>query len=386
MPNFYPAQTHPLLTRFVQSLASPVAYGLYRLQVKVSEEDVALLRSLSDQRYILMPNHSNFQDGVVLFLLSARVGQLFNYLVAYDNFRGLLGAFLPRIGAYSIKRGVGDRESILHTLDLLKQPACHMVIFPEGGCSFQNDTVMPFRTGAVQMPLQALNTLAKQGDTLPNFYLIPVSLKYRYTSTMQSTIAESLHQLESTLGIIPPEQDFYPRLRAIGEQVMQNLEREYQITTPPHLDWNQRIEAIKTHVLNYCEQELNIIGSAHLPMREQVYKIQSLLETETQETTAHQKIYRATIRLLNFDAIYDGYVAENPTPERFLDTIIRLEREVFHLDQPPPKGHREVQVKLGNPINLKDYWSAYQEERPRVIEQLTRRVQQVVQDNLSRAC
>ncbi|WP_017304116.1 1-acyl-sn-glycerol-3-phosphate acyltransferase [Spirulina subsalsa] len=383
MPNFYPSQTHPLLTRLVQSLAYPVTYGLYRLHLKVSEEDVALLRSLSDQRYILMPNHSNFQDGIVLFLLSARVGQLFNYLVAHENFRGALGAFLPRIGAYSIKRGVGDRESIAHTLDLLQQPACHLVIFPEGGCSFQNDIVIPFRTGAVQMPLQALNKLAKQGDTLPNFYLIPVSLKYRYTSTMQSTIAESLHQLESTLGIIPPERDFYPRLRAIGEQVMKNLEREYQITRPPHLDWNQRIQAIKTHVLNYCEQALNITGSAHLPMREQVYKIQSLLETETQETAAHQSIYRATIRLLNFDAIYDGYVAENPTPERFLDTITRLEREVFQIDQPPSKGHREVRLKLGTPINLKDYWAAYKAERTTVIEQLTRQVQQAVQENVT---
>ncbi|WP_199316961.1 hypothetical protein [Chroococcidiopsis sp [FACHB-1243]] len=35
-------------------------------------------------------------------------------------------------------------------------------------------------------------------------------------------------------------------------------------------------------------------------------------------------IEKSIKRLLNFDAIYDGYVAENLTPERFLDTLTRL--------------------------------------------------------------
>lgn len=83
-----------------------------------------------------------------MFLLSARLGEVFHYLVAHEAFQGLQGRLLTtRLGAYSIRRGLGDRRSVAQTLELLMQPACRLVVFPEGGCSFQNDTVMPFRGG-----------------------------------------------------------------------------------------------------------------------------------------------------------------------------------------------------------------------------------------------
>ena len=42
-----------------------------------------------------------------------------------------------------------------------------------------------------------------------------------------------------------------------------------------------------------------------------------------------QEFYPDLNRLINFIAIYDGYVGENRSPERFLEVITRIEREVF---------------------------------------------------------
>ena len=86
--------------------------------------------------------------------------------------------------------------------------------------------------------------------------------------------------------------------------------------------------------------------------------------------------------MLNFDAIYDGYVAANPTQERFLDTLTRLEREVFDIDKPPPKGYRQARVKVGELVNLKDFFADYQRDRAGTVNAVMLKIQQAVQNNL----
>ncbi|MCY7393823.1 MAG: 1-acyl-sn-glycerol-3-phosphate acyltransferase, partial [Leptolyngbyaceae cyanobacterium CAN_BIN12] len=93
-------------------------------------------------------------------------------------------------------------------------------------------------------------------------------------------------------------------------------------------------------------------------------------------------VRRSMMRVLNFDAMNDGYVAENPTTERFMDTLTRLEREVFNIDQPAPKGHRVVTLKIGTPINLKDSFTAFQTHKVATVNDLMQRIQRSVQTNL----
>ncbi|MDJ0592057.1 MAG: hypothetical protein QNJ72_19050 [Pleurocapsa sp. MO_226.B13] len=94
------------------------------------------------------------------------------------------------------------------------------------------------------------------------------------------------------------------------------------------------------------------------------------------------QLYDDTLRLLNLDAIYDGYIAENPTQERFLDTLITLEREVFRVETPRPKNMRLAQVKIGELINLKDYLDDYCQDKDATVKKITQQVQQIVQTNV----
>ena len=387
-PSFYPPKLNPLLIRLCQSLSYLVADNFYQIRLGIESADIDQLQALEDQRVVYLANHPTFDDGIVMFLLSARLGQLFHYIVAHDNFQGWQGKLLQWGGGYSIRRGLGDRASITQTLKLLKQPACKLVIFPEGGCSYQNDTVTPFRSGAIQMPLQAISQLVKQGNSAPDLYLAPVAIKYRYTASMNSAIARTLDRLETALSIPHPESDFYHRLRAVAEQVFRRMEAEYNFdsTLPMQMDWNHRIEQLKTHILDGCEQRLGLAPAPHFPLRERVYKIQSVIDAQTEAAALDEEmskaLYRATIRLLNFDAIYDGYVAAAPTSERFLDTLMRLEKEIFHLPKPISKGPRKALIRIGEPVNLKDYIQAYKQDRGTTTERLTKRLQQAVQANL----
>ena len=386
IPQFYPSKLNPVFTRLVQSISYLGAYYAYQVKLVVKTEDIAKIKAIEDKRIVYLPNHPTLDDGVILFMFSACLGQLFHYIVAKEAFQGLMGEFLQRIGAYSIKRGLGDRASISQTFELIQQPKSRLVIFPEGGCSYQNDTVMPFRSGAIQLPFSAMNQLVKKEGDIPDLYLVPVSLKYRYTKPMNWAIEKSLSQLEEALGIQASTTEFYPRLRAIAEKILISIEKEYGVDVTTE-DWNPRIERLKDRILHECEQQLKLTPKDHIPARERVYKIQSIIDSQDEKLTKEQEqtyeaLYRSAFRLLNFDAIYDGYVAEKPTPERFLDTLTTLEREVFQIEHPSAKGRRKAFIALGEPINIKDHFSAYQEDKTATIESLTTEIQQTVQKNI----
>jgi hypothetical protein len=264
---------------------------------------------------------------------------------------------------------------------------------------------MPFRPGAIQLPMSALAQLAKKApEQVPDLYVVPLSLKYRYLQPMQRVIENTLARLESRLQISeepasrpsasrPSAQaptDNYQRLRQVAHRVILNMEAEAGLPHEANLDWNQRIDRLRQFFIAKCEAALKISPNLTLPIRERVYKVQALLELEEDNSASAQikaaqasEIYWDSIRLLNFDAIYDGYVAELPTPERFLDTLIRLEREVFHIEHAQPKAPRKACFYIGEPINLKDYLADYQRDRTGTIEQLAQQLHQTMQANLS---
>jgi 1-acyl-sn-glycerol-3-phosphate acyltransferase len=394
-PKFIPPQQNPLLVRLVQSIFYLVTYLAFKFSLIVSEEDLAKVRAIACDRVVYLPNHSNLDDGVAVFQLSARIGQLFHYVVAIEAFQGVIGKLIQLVGAYSLRRGVGDRSSVIQTLTLLQQPQCKLVIFPEGGCSYQNDTVIPFRTGAIELSFKALEKLVKQENAVPNFYLVPVSLKYSYPKATKKQIDQALTRLENALALKPIQDDHYFRLRAIAEKVLTSLETEYHVAVE-QTDWNQRCQNLRKQMLAYCEAKLAIAAKNQLgdreANRERVYQVQSILrnlsDPDKKAAIDYEHLYLTTVRLLNFDAIYDGYVAEKPTIERYFATIDRLEREVFKIDRPKFKGRREITAKIGTPINLKNYWQKYHSDRPstsreQIINHLTEIVQLEVQANLS---
>jgi hypothetical protein len=388
--DFYPPRQNVPFIRLIQTLIPTVACWNFKMDLEVEYESLNQLIELRNDRVLLLPNHPTFHDAIVLFLLSGRLGQAFYYLGAYEQLQSKLGRFFQAVGAYSVRRGLADRPSIIHTMELLAQPSCHLVIFPEGGCSFQNDIVTPFRSGAVQLALQAMNRMVKQGKVLPDLYAVPVSIKYRYTQDMTGAIEKLFTQLEQTLEV-PTQSDKYERLRAIAETLLTQLEHDYGITpADTTLSWNHRIKSLKAYILQTCEHQYGLTSAATDLDRERVYRVLNAAQTQAEPLDPMQPdrpwsvelVQRSMMRVLNFDAMYDGYVAENPTVERFMDTLTRLEREVFNIDQPTPKGHRLVTLKIGTPINLKDSFSAFQTHKSATVDHLIQTIQRSVQDNL----
>ena len=413
VPAFFPRQTNLALIRFVQAIAPCLAVCLFQFRLEIAPQDLARLRQYDGERMLLFPNHPSFHDPMVMFTLSRRLQQPFQFLAAHETFvkptvtfaispvlmpleriaqkqwfLRLFRAFMQRLGMYSVRRGLPDRPSVAATLDLVSEPDCRLVIFAEGGCSFQNDTVMPYRSGGIQLAFQAMKRFAKRSAPIPDIYVLPVAIKYSYCRNMAPIIRKTLARLETQLDLPKNGKTDYERLRAIAQSVLTNLEQEYGFpspaTDPP---WTERVTTLKQRAIEYCESPLGLTPTGSY-LRERVYRIQHKLE-ELEEAGSplpeQNAIRRAAQRLLNFDAIYDGYVATLPTAERFLDTLIRLEREVFDIDQPPSKGFRRARVMVAEPINLKDYFDAFERDRTATVEQIITIVQQAVQASLD-AC
>lgn len=383
---FHPPQLNRPLVWCVQKLAPWLARTFFQLDLIITSEPLVELQALQKQSCLLICNHPTFDDRIILFLLSAYLGEPFYYMAAYEQFSGWQGRLYQWLGAYSVQRGIADRDSVIQTLTLLQQPGCKLVIFAEGGCSFQNDTVMPFRPGAIQIGLQAMARSLKQGNPVPDLYAVPISLKYRYSGKMTAVIDQTLRGLEQALHLTP-DGDYYQRLRRAAAQVLARFEQEYHLVPADPNDWNQRIVMLKAEVLRQCEHQLGLTSAPHEPDRERVYRIRHALERRRNTrladgTDAWEVMSKAMVRVLNFDAIYDGYVAEKPTPERFLDTLIRLEREVFGIDEPRSKGQRQAFLRIGEPVNLKDYFTDYQTHRTATVNQVVQQLHQTVQRNL----
>ena len=387
----------PRKNRFVNFLA----YGMIPLvlrmffkieKVEIEEEDLLRLKKLRGERAILTPNHPTNRDAVVMFQLSKFLDERFNFLAARELFgRQPMAWFLQRCGVYSVRRGIHDRESFRTTLQLLVQGKHKIVVFPEGLTYYRNDRVMPFQEGVSLFGFWALEELAKKG-TLPPLYLVPVAIKYLYLHEMSQVISHALSRLERRLGISLNRQSLYEQLRGVGESVLASAEREYGVRPKPDDNLNERIQGMKGLLVTRIATFLGIRFKEEEPLADRIrilinsidqivyeeprgseYELSLHRHRQDQVKTHNKDLSRA----LRFIATYDGYVQETRSSERFLDVIGQLEREVFGKSR--RFGPFKVLLRIGEPINLLEYFDLYLKDRRGVLRTLTTDLENRVQ-------
>lgn len=389
---FRPPQTSPLVIRLCSRLLPRImlrGYGIHSIGYRDAE-----LRRLEDMsrehRVLITPNHPTHAEPVVLFHLSRQIETDFYYLSnreSFDRYWGLFGWLLTRSGAYSILRGVPDRESFKFTRKVLAERIAPLVIFPEGEVYSQNDSLLPFQAGVFQLAFLALDDLKKTGKDRP-VYVQPTAIRYRFIEDMGQAIVDSLRRLEIQLGLAgPPPGDTYLRLRRIGDAVLTATEKVYRLPAGGPEDLNPRIDAVRGRIVERVAEaldlELDSLGKT-LPdqMRALINRVNRVVtdegapESDYQERLLREEADRIRPlnqdlkRLSNWVAVRDGYVAEQASQERMVDTLWRLESEV--LERRVIEGKREGWVRLAEPIDLREYADSPRKE---AIREVTTRVE-----------
>ena len=359
------------------------------LTLDVDTESIARLKMTDGHPTVLAPNHAARSDPAVTFLLSKQLSQQYYYMTARETFDkgkfgGLRSFLLQRFGAYSIVRGTADRNAFRTTREILSKGDRPIVIFGEGEISRQNDTVMRFERGVTQLCFWALDDMQKAEISKP-LYIVPIGIKYHYPQDMWNAIDTALTKLEHA--ILPSADrkpvERYERLRRIGVAILRTLAAEYQYKVDDTVPLDVHIQKLKGQILSRAEQIMGIHTEADVLTR--VRALKNLVDAEIykdieQMTEYEQKIHEELLqkfqqfypdldRLINFIAISDGYVAEEPSPERFLEVIIRLEREVFGTAK--MRGPRVATLRVGEPKNLRDCYDTYKAEKRETVEQIT---------------
>ena len=173
-----------------------------RNRLRLEERDLEVLRSLpAGAGIILASNHADETDMKVCLELSRRCCRRFLYMAnreAFDEGFGIAGWWLQRLGSFSIERGGHNEEAKRYAIDVVKRGREVLVIFPEGEIYYLNDLVQSFKSGVVEIGMQAV---VEQRQAQPDWttYLVPMAIKYRYRQPIGPVLEHKTRLMEQNL-------------------------------------------------------------------------------------------------------------------------------------------------------------------------------------------
>ena len=284
---------------------------------------------------ILAPNHCRPCDPMVLGPLAAEIGRPFYIVASWHVFHqhALQTFLLPRLGVFSIYREGTDREALKTAMNVTAAAERPLVIFPEGVISRHNDRLNHLMEGTALMARGAAKQRA--AATPPGQVVVhPVAIRYFFDGDIATAVPPVLRDIEHRLTWRP--QDDLPlqeRIAKIGAALLALKEVEY-FGAPQAGTIDERLARLIDRLLVPLEaewvkgrREKEIVGRVKLLRTAIVAEMTTgqLGEPELQRRWRHL----ADMYLAQQLSLYPpDYLAENPTPERVLETVERFEEDL----------------------------------------------------------
>jgi 1-acyl-sn-glycerol-3-phosphate acyltransferase len=396
-PMFVPPRHHEGLFRFANTFVPQLGRLFGNVHnLTVTPADLSHLEALRGCRAIITPNHPTETDPIVIFWIARLARERFNFLATRETLEGPRGKLLNHIGVYSVIRGFPDRESVRTTRKLLAELDRKVVIFPEGLVYEHNDRLLEFQSGVVQMGFWALEDMDKAGKS-PFLPLLPMSIKYRCFAPPEPYIERGLAAVERKLGLrVKPNAGRYERLRRLGSQVVGRVETAEGIPIDEDADLTLRIVAVRQKTLERVARAIGAPVKTSDPTGEQLHLLTLALRKwvgvlSADDTDYDARLYRQRmvtasplfaelLRLHSLVAVTGDYVAEEPTAERFLEVLGRLQKEV--LGKIPHQAPLEARVKIAPAVPLESRLNEYRENKRETVANVTRDLRDTIHENL----
>ncbi|MCC5816638.1 MAG: 1-acyl-sn-glycerol-3-phosphate acyltransferase [Leptospira sp.] len=365
----------PFLFKLIHNLES----------VEVSDEDRALLKTLKNERLIVISNHPTTKEPPVIYTLANIMSSRFHYMASREVFDwagGFVGEFIQSIGAYSVIAGTNDRDSLKATRNLLASPGGKLALFPEGEpTSGLNDTLLPFQPGIAQLGFWGMEDAIKK-DPEAKVQVLPCFIKYKMSQpkdAMQKDMDRSLEILENKMGITKLGKTITQRFQSIGRRLIEKEEREYGIVPEANQDYNFRLGRLRHTILDNVAKKIELAkydkeDNAIVKLR----KILSFLELvnlglDTGKEKAPSKevakwARTAAQRAYDSISMQVEYIEEHPCAERLYEWLYRFETEV--LGETKNRPHI-AKISLSQLVNLKDYLQEYKQDKKGTVQVVT---------------
>ncbi len=382
------------------ALAAPLNRALIHrhTQLDVRPTDLTLLRSLPPG-CLIAPNHSHHYDAQVTFELTRRAGRRVIYMATRELFNawwGLGGRFFQRLGVFSVNRGGANREARQFARAVLVTGAHDLLMFPEGEVYLLNDLVMPLKPGVARLALEAAGALMSNGQDRP-ILIVPVAIKYRYTENIMAALEALTARLEARVFGEPQVGPLYPRIVALGTELLAQTERAYGVTAIPGEGLFDRIRHLRQGLLEQLEQKhlgqvqkgfefdrarklmIRIQGSLLAAAGSGGYYGPPIGQSED-PLAADLEAARLCAKSLAFQ---EDYLLHDPTPERMAETLVKLEREVLGTET-RTFGRRRAVIRIAPPLDVREFLreQSTASTRNEIIEAVVIRLHEALQEGL----
>ncbi|MEH2009690.1 1-acyl-sn-glycerol-3-phosphate acyltransferase [Nostoc sp.] len=317
-----------------------------------------------------------------------------------------VGWIASHLGATPIQRGKADWTGLRSARDLFANGKFPMAAAPEGATNGLSENISPLEPGIAQLSFWCAEDLHKAGRD-QQVLIVPVGIKYSYVDAPWDAIANLLSELEAASGlpVNPPEdasvESLYPRLLTLAEHLLSLMEEFYTRFHHQKLadaktlvgeieDRNEvlavRLQALLNAALQISEQYFDLQPKGNLTdrcrrveqagwnyiFREEFKDVKgvSAVEKALGDRVAEEANARMWhMRLVeSYVAVSGNYIRENPTAERFAETILIIWQMIAKIKgdkavRRPQLGKQKVKITVGEPISVSERYLAYQGNR-----------------------
>jgi 1-acyl-sn-glycerol-3-phosphate acyltransferase len=345
----------------------------------------------------------------------------------------------PKLGGIPIHRGKADRLALKTARDLLVNGEMPLALAPEGATNGHSELVSPIESGAAQLGFWAMEDLVKVGR-MDDVLILPIGIQYFYVDEPWGKLEQLLHHLERECGLSVDRHDslvaigqsdkrpmrklIYDRFYKLSQYLLYQMENfyaqfyHYEIPLRPPLEEAisrteiaQRLQQLLDFALTVSESYFNLkprgtqtdrcrrIEQAgwNWIYREELQspntlspigrKLADRIATEADLRMWHMRIVES------FVSVTGSYVKDKPTIDRFAEITLLLWDLVARIngDNPnrrPILGKRRVQMTIGNPIPISDYWDRYnsgRREAKQAVVDLTQELQTSMEGTIERS-
>ncbi len=347
---FWPALFRPLLRPILARL-----WGVTSVEIVGIESLRAALRERAS--VVLVPNHCRPCDPTVVSVLCAEAGTPLYMMASWHLFMGrrFQAWLLRRLGAFSVYREGLDRTAVKTAIELLVEARRPLAIFPEGIITRSNDRLGALNEGPAFIAHSAAKQRAKT-EPGARTLLIPVALRYRFLGRLEESAAPVLDRIETRLTWTPrPELPLIERLRLVGNAILGLKELEL-VGEFRQATIAERLARLVDDILGPLEDEWKVKKrESDVPSRVRTLRAAILPELVEGGLSDAERERRwgqlARLYLAQQLSLYPaGYLEGNPSTERVLETVERLEEDLTDV----ATVHRPlaVTVHVGEPLEV----------------------------------
>ncbi len=392
-PIFYPAKHNSLFIWIWQRL-NFIELGT-RVKLNILPAEIKTLSSIPESTgLILIANHSDELDPRICMELSRRSGRRFTFMANSDIYKewfGIARWCLQYIGSFSIERGAQDQQAIRYAIDVVKKTNDVLVMFPEGEIYNLNDSVQPFKTGAIHIGLEAIKEMYAESSN-KTVSILPVAIKYRYQQNIGSILRKRIIRMEKHLAlrsnVMELREELYRIMNKLRETVrpVNNSELEFMQVDALVNELQKTRESVVSEIERKYADPIKPHGDLLSRAQKMIAFLREQMSQEKLFTRETQKQFQEDLQALKntiqMATWQPQYIELDPSEEHLAETVIKLERMVFNKKRPPLFGKREAFIRLLDPVDLSVSLASYEEDpsstSKKIAEDLRAKIQQSI--------